>query len=428
MSVAFGCWGIALAALSYLVEDSPVRPHGAGARLEVTRVALLSHERAQVGHCTTEDGAVYGRLRPGQPTPPVDPCGGGRSVGGSGERHTFAAQADLGATVIIPCRNEANHIERCLESVLAWDDIPGGFEVIVADGMSDDGTREILGRVVAQDRRVRVIDNVDRTTSHGLNSAVAIARGRLIARVDAHTEYSSDYLRRCVEAQCATGAWNVGGAARTRPSGYVSRAIAAAYACPFAVGTGSFHQERYEGATDTVPYGCWPRSTFEAVGLFDTQLTRNQDDEHNLRIRSAGGEVWQSASIRSWYTTRSSLGKLWRQYYQYGMYKVLVFRKHGRHASWRHFVPGAFVLSLPIAALPSVFHPLHHAAQIGLVAYAGAMGVACVATARRAGWDLLPLLPVVFATYHLSYGTGYLAGIVRFILCRRSVRDPGLSR
>ncbi len=416
------------AALRGSGERGPVPKHCAGVEPEVTRVALLSQEQVIGVRRVTDDDAPPDAEMPGQPGA-ANACGdGGQRTRSGAETYKFTAQPDLGATVVIPCRNEAAHIEKCLRSVLAWDDIAGGFEVIVADGMSDDGTRDILDRWAAQDGRLRVIDNTDRTTSHGLNAAIRIARGHFIARVDAHTEYSPDYLRRCVDAQRTTGAWNVGGAARTKPSGYASRAIAGAYACPFAVGTGSFHQEQYEGSTDTVPYGCWPRSTFEAIGLFDTELTRNQDDEHNMRIRSAGGVVWQSPSIRSWYTTRSSLSKLWRQYFQYGLYKVLVFRKHGRHASWRHFVPGAFVLSLPVAVLPSVFHPLHHVAQMGLAAYAAAMGVACVATARRAGWDLLPLLPVVFATYHLSYGTGYLAGLVRFIICRRSVNDPGISR
>src|SRR5262249_47627952 len=150
---------------------------------------------------------------------------------------------------------------------------------------------------------------------------------------------ASDYCRRCLEALRLTGADNVGGAARTKASGLRARAIAAAYHSRFSTGGAKFHDERYEGYVDTVTYGCWHKSTLERLGLFDETLARNQDDELNLRLVRAGGKIWQSAAVVSWYRPRSSISALCRQYFQYGFWKVAVIRKHVLPASWRHLAP-----------------------------------------------------------------------------------------
>ncbi|MGQ9525437.1 MAG: glycosyltransferase family 2 protein [Armatimonadota bacterium] len=326
-------------------------------------------------------------------------------------------------SIIIPCRNEVGYIEPCLRSALAQDYPPDRMEIIVADGMSDDGTRELLHRFAAEDGRIRVVDNPKRITPAGLNTAIKASRGEVILRMDAHTEYAPDYVRQCVEVLRETGADNVGGPALTKPDSYTGQAVAAAYHSRFAVGGARFHQPAYEGPVDTVTYGCWPREVFERVGLFDEELVRNQDDEHNLRIVRSGGLVWQSPRIRSWYTPRGSLRALFRQYFQYGYWKVRVIQKHRMPASWRHVVPGSFVLSLLALGVSA---PFLGWARLGLrllvSMYAGALLTASVITAARNGWGLLPLLPVVFACYHFAYGLGFLRGMWDFVFVRRAGR------
>jgi GT2 family glycosyltransferase len=228
--------------------------------------------------------------------------------------------------------------------------------------------------------------------------------------MDAHSEYASDYVRECLAVLNETGADNVGGPARTRASGYLQRTIAAAYHSRFASGGAKFHNVEYEGPVDTVPYGCWRRATLERVGLFDESLIRNQDDELNLRIVRSGGRVWQSPQIRSWYWPRASLRALFAQNFQYGFCKVAVIRKHGRPASWRHVVPGVAVL-LGLALIIAAMFWRWPLAVAGV--YVIASAIASVVTARRHGWDLLPVLPVVFATYQVAYGLGFLTATVR---------------
>lgn len=326
-------------------------------------------------------------------------------------------------SVVIPCRNEIAHIEACLRSILMQDPPMGGFEVIVADGMSDDGTRDILERLAKEDTRLHIIDNPGRIVPTGLNAAIQAARGSIIVRMDAHTEYAPDYIRQCVAVLQETGADNVGGPTRTKGTGYVQSAICAVYHSPFAVGGARFHNVEYEGYVDTVQYGCWRREVFDRIGLFDEELVRNQDDEFNLRLTRAGGKIWQSPRIKSWYRPRESLTALWRQYAQYGYWKVRVIQKHYLPASVRHLVPGGFVCAVMTLPPVSLVWPPAIWGWLGLIGVYGACTlVASVLTAARAGWRLLPLLPIVFACYHFAYGYGFLRGVVDFVILRRGPR------
>ena len=332
-------------------------------------------------------------------------------------------------SIVMPCRNEEGSIEACLTSILALEQPDGGVEILVVDGMSTDRTREIVGVIASRSPEVRMLDNPAHTTPHALNIGIRSARGSVIFRMDAHTEYAPDYLTSCLAALESTGADNVGGPARTHATGYLQRAIAAAYHSRFAVGNALFHQTDYEGPADTVPYGCWKREAFDRFGLFDEDLARNQDDEHNFRICKGGGLVWQSPSIKSWYSPRASLSGLFRQYFQYGYWKVRVIQKHGAPASWRHLIPAVFVTSLSILTVLAFIHKVF---AFGLLALAGTY-LACVAaasvmTAVRSNMLLLPALIPVYACYHFAYGLGFIAGLWDFQILRRTGRFIKLSR
>ena len=171
-------------------------------------------------------------------------------------------------SIIIPCLNEARHIEDCIGSVFRQQEPEGGFEVIVADGMSDDGTRAIVARLSAEHPTLRLIDNPGRIVSTGLNQAIRQARGQIIIRLDAHTLYASDYIKSCVQALESTGADNVGGPWVAQGTSYVSRAIAAAFQCRWVVGGARGHDPAFEGDVDTVYLGCWRKSAFEKYRLF----------------------------------------------------------------------------------------------------------------------------------------------------------------
>ncbi len=297
--------------------------------------------------------------------------------------------------------------------------------MIVVDGLSDDGTREILARIARENSRLHVIDNPGRATAYGMNLGVRRARGQYIAIMGAHAYYAHDYLKRCLRTAIATGADNVGGAMLCVGRSFLHRAIAIAHHSRFSAGGARWHDPAYEGPADTVFGGFYRREVFDRIGLFDESLARNQDDELNLRLTRAGGQIWHSPAIKSWYHPRESLGALFQQYLQYGYWKVRVVQKHRRPASIRQLVPAVFVGSLIGLALIAAFcRPVFWAWLALLGGYLCAALAASVASATRHGMKYLLALPWVFPCYHFGYGIGFLVGLIHFVVLRRA---PGIA-
>ena len=246
------------------------------------------------------------------------------------------------------------------------------------------------------------------------HAAISAASGDVIVRVDGHTVVPVDYVRRCVEVLQETRSQCVGGAWVTHGSGRVGRAIAAAQASRFGVGGVAFRVGRPQpGPVDTVPFGAYPREVFAKIGGFDPELVRNQDDELNLRLIQAGGTVWYDPVIHCDYFSRSSLRRLWRQYFEYGLFKIRVAQKRGGFSSVRHVVPAAFVTATAGSlATAAVTRKLRWAFLV-LGPYLVSTGSASAITARRE--QVSPLLVAsAYAVLHCSYGAGFLCGLWRW--------------
>lgn len=321
-------------------------------------------------------------------------------------------------SVVVPCRNEAAHLDAFLRSVLAQQlDTGDTLQLVVADGASDDGTRELLAERAAAEPRLLVIDNPERIVSTGLNRAVALADGEVIVRMDVHTVYADDYVRQCARVLQATGATCVGGPWAPLASGgrarAIGRAIARAFASDFGSGGAASRRVDFEGEVDTVYLGAWRRADLLRLGGFDETLVRNQDDELNLRIRRGGGRVWQSPAIRSGYTPRASFTALARQFWQYGYWKVAVIRKHRLPASPRHLMPFALVLLAATLAAAGLAWPVAWGFLAALLAlYAGAAlgSAARLAPPWREPGQWLAI-GWAYACMHVSYGLGFARGI-----------------
>ncbi len=321
-------------------------------------------------------------------------------------------------SVVMPVRNEQECIEHSLEAVLRQDYPADRMEVIVVDGASDDSTADIATKM-ADDARARgrakviLMTNPNKTVPLSLNLALARAMGEVIVRVDGHTEIAPDYVSRCLDALGRTGADNVGGVQRALGRTGVGRAIALATGSRFGAGNARFRYAKRESWVDTVYMGAFRRSIFDKVGLFDEDLVRNQDDEFNLRLRKFGGRVFIDPAIRSTYRPRDKIGELWDQYFGYGLFKVLVFRKHSRLPSWRHLVPPAFILALLASAVVSVVTRMPWIAATVVGPYAIAVLVMSFWLGRHDPEGVI-LLQVVFPTLHIAYGSGFLVGLWRW--------------
>lgn len=319
-------------------------------------------------------------------------------------------------TLVMPVRNEGGFITCSLGAVLAQDYPSDRMEVIVADGMSNDGTREAIRSLQTRYPSLQLIDNPGRIVPTGLNAALSQARGEIIVRVDGHCEIAPDYVSRCVEHLLRDGVDGVGGPIETIGENFCAQAIALAMSSSFGVGGSAFRTVKDRSMlVDTIAFPAYTRRAIEKAGLFDEELIRNQDDEYNYRLRELGGKLLLSPDIRSRYYSRGSLRSLWRQYFQYGYWKVRVMQKHPGRMQPRQFIPLLFVVALFGALLIA---PFSVAGRWLLGSVAGAYLVAnlmaSVMTARKEKWRLLPLLPVTYATLHLAYGFGFLVGLAKF--------------
>jgi GT2 family glycosyltransferase len=333
-------------------------------------------------------------------------------------------------SAVVPCRDERDHIGRCLDSILATDYPAERLEVLVADGRSGDGTREIVERYAARHSAIRLVDNPERIVPTGLNRAIRAARGEIIVRLDAHVVYPPTYLTTLVQALLAHGADNVGGVIVMVPADEspLARAIAAALSIRFGVGNSYFRiGTRKPRWVDTVPFGCFRRDVFERVGLFDEDLARNQDDEFNCRLIRSGGRVLLVPDATASYVTRRSLRQLWRMYYQYGYFKPLVARKIGTVMTARQLAPGLFLAALGIAApLAAWLNPARLVFGVLAAGYLVADLAVAAVIARRSGWRVGLAATAVFPVLHCAYGLGYLVGVFDFLV-RDKRPNPAVS-
>ncbi|NPV06364.1 MAG: glycosyltransferase family 2 protein [Anaerolineae bacterium] len=336
-------------------------------------------------------------------------------------------------TVVIPLRNEAAHLAHVMHALRAQTYARHIAQVLFVDGMSTDRTRAVIGENSRGLPAVRIIDNPQIAVPQAMNRGIRAASGDIIIRLDAHCEPAPDYVERCVHHLRETGAWNVGGPMRARGQGYVGQAVALATTSPFGIGGSPFHYSDEPQYVDTVYLGAFPRWVFDKVGLYDERFVRNQDYELNHRIRKAGGAIFLAPDIRITYFPRDSLRALWRQYFQYGFWKVQTLRKHPDSLKWRHLVAPAFVAGLVGGLLVGLLW------RPALVLWMLAVGLYIILAlafslmrARRepGGLRYLPLMPVVFATLHVAWGLGFWWAWVALLLGRDplAVPDPAAER
>ena len=319
-------------------------------------------------------------------------------------------------SVILPVRNEGKRIRHALDAILDQDYPKDNVEIIIADGLSTDETRAIIEEYQNKQSSIQLIDNPGEIVPTGINLAIRKSKGEIIIRVDGHCIIEKDYISRCVHHLRNDNVHGVGGPMETIGETNLSKTIALAMSSSFGVGNSAFRTTF--GKTmlvDTVPFPAYTREIIHKVGLYDEELVRNQDDEYNYRIREFGGKLLLAADVRSKYFSRGTLLKLWKQYFQYGFFKIRVLQKHPRQMSLRQFIPPIFVLVLVISSVLAVLTTWGPwLLRLSAGSYFIANIIASISSSLKKGWNHLSLLPIVFLIIHLSYGLGFLAGLIKF--------------
>ncbi len=328
---------------------------------------------------------------------------------------------DFLVSVVIPCLNESQHIESTVLSLL--NGTMQQVEVVVVDGGSIDGTTERLSALSASDSRLVVLHNPRRITPISLNIGIQAARGEYIAILGAHSEPAADWVEKNLQAlEAVPGAVAVGGVLETVSETGMGRVIAAVLSSPFGVGNSRFRTGGDPGFVDTVVFGCYRRRAFEH-GLFDEQLATNQDDEFNIRLSARGEKMYFDPSIQCRYYCRPTWKKLVRQYWRYGRYKVLVFKKAGRVGSLRQLIPGLWAAFLATSAVTSLVWNSAFLISSSVVALYLTLGLLTAASSsKQIGWRAVAFLPIA-ATVHLVYGAGLWAGLIKDV----ALAPPGKS-
>lgn len=317
-------------------------------------------------------------------------------------------------SIIVPCYNEQSTIRLLLEALCEQTYPRAQMEVIVADGLSTDGTRQVISAFQKDvpDLSVRIVDNPQRNIPSALNRAIEAARGEIIVRVDGHSKPYPDYVANCISAHQAERGDNVGGVWEIRPGTdtWIAGSIAVAAAHPLGVGDALYRHAKHAAEVDTVPFGSFRRTLIERVGLFDESLLTNEDYEFNARIRKAGGKIWLDPSIRSVYFARSTLLELIRQYWRYGYWKWRMLRRYPDTLRWRQALPPLFALSLIGLLVLAIFFPFAKfflAAE--LILYFSIMILAGLRAALREQKAYLVLgLPLGVFAMHIAWGGGFL--------------------
>lgn len=331
----------------------------------------------------------------------------------------------------MPARNEAGYISNALEAIYKQDYPSELIEVIVADGMSDDGTLEQINLFITNHPgcNIRVIENKERIVPTALNKAIKLCNNDIIIRLDAHSVYPHNYVSRLVNGLHKYEAHNIGGVFRTLPvnDSLISRAIAYAMSSPFGVGN-SYHRigTQQPCEVDTVPYGCFRKEVFNNIGLFDEELVRNQDDEFNGRMRKKGLRVFMIPDLYINYYARDSYRKLSRMFYQYGIFKPLTVKKLKILPTFRQLIPALFVVFIfGGLILGFLWFPLMFIYLSILLFYFGLTGFLSI----RQGFKLAPFIAYGFFVIHFSYGMGYLKGLLALVFrSKKTFKISNISR
>lgn len=324
-------------------------------------------------------------------------------------------------SVVCPIYNEEKYIAKCIDSILEQDFPHDDMEVLFVDGMSSDRTREIVLEYTDKYKFIRLLDNPHRTSPYAMNIGIENAAGDTIFRMDAHAQYPDNYLSELYQKlQELPNAENVGGVCETLPCNETNEAyaIAEVLSNSFGMGNSYFRTGISEiRKVDTVPFGCFHKSLFKRIGLYDTDLDRNQDDELNGRIIRNGGSIYIIPSIKIKYFARDKMGKVRKMFYQYGLYKPLVNKKLGAPATLRQFVPVLFLLGIVLGAVACYFWPTFRWIYLALACLymliCFYIGIKNAVKHKRP--SLAILIPYAFFNTHISYGWGYLRGIFKIL-------------
>jgi glycosyltransferase involved in cell wall biosynthesis len=313
--------------------------------------------------------------------------------------------------VVMVVRNEGPFIARAIERVLAQDYPRDRMEILVADGMSTDNTRDIVAEYHERYPFIKVVDNPGRIVATGLNVAIEHAQGELLVRIDGHGEVATDYCSQVVQLMADhPEAWCAGGPIVHAGTNKFGEAVAVGMGHPLGVGLATHRFEGYEGYVEGAHFPTFRKWIFDKIGNFDESLVRTEDDEFNYRIAQAGGKVYVSPKVRYKYYVRDRLGNLFNQYFQYSFWRIPVVKKHKKPTTLRQIVPPLFYLAVIVLAIVGIWLRNPWIALALPAIYIAALVAVAISVIPKKGFAVACLVPVAIGTMHFAYALGIAYG------------------
>jgi len=318
-------------------------------------------------------------------------------------------------SIVIPCKNEESFIEKCVISLLNQKGITGVVELLVVDGRSNDRTRSILSSLSSKYRNVIVLDNPNETTPYALNIGIKNSKGRFISIMGAHAEYDEFFLASGLELMDAHQDVScVGGPIISIGKNNFGKAVALAMSSQIGVGNAKHRFPNYEGYAEMACFPIFRREIFSEIGLYDEFFIRNQDDEFCFRMNKNGGKVFISPKVRSKYFVRGNVISLFNQYYNYGLWRIAVIKKHRMPISFRQLVPFLFFsVSLIFIVYAIISGKLFIGVILPLV-YLLLLIIYTVKVSINNSFLISLNFPLAVFTLHFSYAIGFFIGIFKF--------------
>jgi len=323
-------------------------------------------------------------------------------------------------SIIVLCRNEKDFIADCLDSLLANDYPKDRLEVLVADGMSQDGTRSIIEAYSKRHSFLKLVDNPKKIPATAANQGIKVAKGDLVMIAGAHALYPKDYVSKCVAySQAYPAADNIGGVRWTEPreNTFVGKSIAYVSSHRLGAGTAPYHRGgKSPSWVDSVWGGCYRREVFERLGLYNEALVVGEDREFNRRLRGLGGKILQVPEIRCTYYARSKFREFCRWAFRMGFWPFYAGKLVERRiVSLRNFAPLALIASLLLSLGTSFWSPVGWPSFLGILFAYILVTVASAAALALRERDVryFVLAPFIFGVTHVLYGLGSIYGILK---------------
>ncbi|GAA0177436.1 succinoglycan biosynthesis glycosyltransferase ExoA [Clostridium sediminicola] len=324
-------------------------------------------------------------------------------------------------SIIIPCKNEKEYIKKCIDSFTKQTYDDNLYEILVCDGTSNDGTREIVLDYEEKFKNVKLINNIGESAPKGMNLGIKNSKSDIIIIFGAHSEADKDFIKNNVEILNREDVHCCGGPIETINENTIGKAISLAMSSPFGVGNALFRYSKKEKFVDTVAFGAYKRDVLDDIGYFDEELVRGQDFELNFRLTENNYNILLSPNIRSKYYSRSSIKNLWNQYFQYGFWKMKIISEYKKVPSIRHIIPTMFVLFNVFGILGGMLNKYIFVLWLFIMSLYFLMDIYFSFKLCKKNFKIFSLLILIFPILHVSYGIGFIIGFFAFSLNFRTL-------